>query len=150
MQEHLKKLKVINTNLRKEIRQRMGESLNDLGYEQMVNLIEDMDTSLKVIRERKYKSLNGRIDTTRKKVRNVEEIHKGLLLQCEARMEDPHYGLVENEGDYNSILGYPHVGPRIIALRLQPHHHHNNHHHHHPSLHSGTGASDLTTFALLE
>lgn len=31
----------------------MGESLNDLGYEQMVNLIEDIDTSVKLIRETK-------------------------------------------------------------------------------------------------
>ncbi|CAA0839095.1 Floral homeotic protein APETALA 3 [Striga hermonthica] len=53
MQQHLNKLKDINRNLRREIRQRMGESLNDLGYEQMVNLIEDIDNSLRLIRERK-------------------------------------------------------------------------------------------------
>lgn len=152
MQEHLKKLKEINKNLRKEIRQRMGESLNDLGYEQMVNLIEDMDSSMKLIRETKYKVLGNRIQTGRKKLRNVEEIYKGLVLQFDARQDDPHYGLVENEGDYESVLGFPHGVPRIIAVRLptnhHPHHHH--HHHQHPSLHSGTGASDLTTFALLE
>ncbi|KAL1534808.1 Floral homeotic protein [Salvia divinorum] len=157
MQEHLKKLKEINRNLMMEIRQRRGESLNDLGYEQMVNLIEDMDNSMKVIREKKYKVISSRIDTSRKKLRNVEEIHRGLVLQFDARQEDPHYGLVENEGDYNSMLGFPHGGPRIIAVRLppnnhhpHPHHHHHHHHHHHPSLHSGTAASDLTTFALLE
>ncbi|KAG6408793.1 hypothetical protein SASPL_131816 [Salvia splendens] len=156
MQEHLKKLKEINRNLMMEIRQRRGESLNDLGYEQMVNLIEDMDNSMKVIREKKYKVISSRIDTSRKKLRNVEEIHRGLVLQFDARQEDPHYGLVENEGDYNSMLGFPHGGPRIIAVRLPPNnhhphpHHHHHHHHHHPSLHSGTGASDLTTFALLE
>ncbi|EYU32874.1 hypothetical protein MIMGU_mgv1a0224362mg, partial [Erythranthe guttata] len=71
---------------------------------------------------------------------------------------DPHYGLVENEGDYNSVLGFPHGGPRIIALRLPPNHHQHQHHHHeqqhhqhhHPGLHSGGAGSDLTTFALLE
>ncbi|KAL0369111.1 UNVERIFIED_CONTAM: Floral homeotic protein DEFICIENS [Sesamum calycinum] len=67
----------------------------------------------------------------------------------DARQEDPQYGLVENEGDYNSVLGFPNGGPRIIALRLPPNHH-PHHHHHHPTLHSGGGASDLTTFALLE
>ncbi|KAL0325792.1 UNVERIFIED_CONTAM: Floral homeotic protein DEFICIENS [Sesamum radiatum] len=131
MQEHLKKLKDVNRNLRREIRQRMGESLNDLGYDQMVNLIEDMDSSLRLIRERK--------------LRNVEEIHRNLVLELDARQEDPHYGLVEHDGDYNSVLGFPH-GPRIIALRLPP----NHHHHHHPGLHGGGAASDLTTFALLE
>ncbi|XP_057766037.1 floral homeotic protein DEFICIENS isoform X1 [Salvia miltiorrhiza] len=148
MQEHLKKLKEINRNLWKEIRQRMGESLNDLGYEQTVHLIEDIDKSLKLIRDRKYKDLENRIDRAKKKKKNSEDIHKGLALQFDAvHHNDPHYGLVENEGDYNSMLGFRHGGPRIIALHLPPNHHH---HHHHPSLHGGTGASDLTTFALLE
>nr|CAJ44129.1 deficiens protein [Misopates orontium] len=142
MQEHLKKLNEVNRNLRREIRQRMGESLNDLGYEQIVNLIEDMDNSLKLIRERKYKVISNQIDTSKKKVRNVEEIHRNLVLEFDARREDPHFGLVENEGDYNSVLGFPNGGPRIIALQRLP----NNHH---PTLHSG-GGSDLTTFALLE
>lgn len=61
------------------------------------------------------------------------------------RHDDPQYGLVENESDYNSMLGFRHGGPRIIALHMPP-----PDHHHHPSHHSGTGASDLTTFALLE
>ncbi|XP_073276298.1 floral homeotic protein DEFICIENS isoform X1 [Primulina huaijiensis] len=138
MQEHLKKLKEVNRNLRREIRQRMGESLNDLDYHQMVNLIEDMDNSLRIIRERKYKVMGNQIETGKKKLRNVEEIHRNLLLEFDARQEDPHYGLVDNEGDYNSVLGYPN---RIIALRLPTNHH--------PSLHR-VGGSDLTTFALLE
>nr|BAI68389.1 DEFICIENS protein [Antirrhinum majus] len=141
MQEHLKKLNEVNRNLRREIRQRMGESLNDLGYEQIVNLIEDMDNSLKLIRERKYKVISNQIDTSKKKVRNVEEIPRNLVLEFDARREDPHFGLVDNEGDYNSVLGFPNGGPRIIALRLPTNHH--------PTLHSG-GGSDLTTFALLE
>ncbi|GFP95171.1 floral homeotic protein deficiens [Phtheirospermum japonicum] len=147
MQGHLQKLKDVNRNLRKEIRQRMGECLNDLGYEQMVNLIEDIDSSLRLIRERKYKVIGNQIETGKKKLRNVEEIHRNLVLEFDARHEDPHYGLVENEGDYDSVLGFPNGGPRIIALRLPPNHHH---HHHHPGLHSGGAASDLTTFALLE
>ncbi|XP_057766039.1 floral homeotic protein DEFICIENS isoform X2 [Salvia miltiorrhiza] len=81
MQEHLKKLKEINRNLWKEIRQRMGESLNDLGYEQTVHLIEDIDKSLKLIRDRKYKDLENRIDRAKKKKKNSEDIHKGLALQ---------------------------------------------------------------------
>ncbi|XP_011083640.1 floral homeotic protein DEFICIENS-like [Sesamum indicum] len=131
MQEHLKKLKDVNRNLRREIRQRMGESLNDLGYDQMVNLIEDMDSSLRLIRERKYKVIGNQIETSKKKLRNVEEIHRNLVLELDARQEDPHYGLVEHDGDYNSVLGFPHGPPP-------------------PGLHGGRAASDLTTFALLE
>ncbi|XP_031125368.1 floral homeotic protein PMADS 1-like [Ipomoea triloba] len=146
MQDQLKKLRDVNRALRREIRQRMGEGLNDLSFEQLTELIEDVDNSIKLIRERKYKVIGNQIETHKKKVRNVEEIHRNLLLECEARQEDP-YGLVDHEGDYNSVLGFPNGGPRILALRLQPDHHH--HHHHHGHLHSG-GGSDLTTFTLLE
>ncbi|XP_019166161.1 PREDICTED: floral homeotic protein PMADS 1 [Ipomoea nil] len=145
MQEQLKKLRDVNRALRREIRQRMGESLNDLSFEQLTELIEDVDNSIKLIRERKYKVIGNQIETHKKKVRNVEEIHRNLLLECEARQEDP-YGLVDHEGDYNSVLGFANGGHRILALRLQPDHHH---HHHHGHLHSG-GGSDLTTFTLLE
>ncbi|KAK6792978.1 hypothetical protein RDI58_012059 [Solanum bulbocastanum] len=126
MQEQLRKLKDVNRNLRKEIRQRMGESLNDLNYEQLEELMENVDNSLKLIRERKYKVIGNQIETYKKK---------------DARQEDPYGGLVEQEGDYNSVLGFPTGVPHILALRLQP----NNNHHHH--LHSG-GGSDITTFAL--
>ncbi|XP_022856967.1 floral homeotic protein DEFICIENS [Olea europaea var. sylvestris] len=81
MQEHLRKLKDINKNLRREIRQRMGESLNDLNYDQIVNLIEDVDDSLRKIRERKYKVIGNQIETSKKKLRNVEEIHRNILLE---------------------------------------------------------------------
>ncbi|KAL6493065.1 Floral homeotic protein [Orobanche gracilis] len=158
MQRHLQKLKEINMNLRKEIRQRMGESLNDLGYEQVVKLIEDIHNSQKIIREKKLQSPrqsdpdrqekgNNQISSSIScEFRNVEEIHRNLVLEFDGMQEDPHYGLVENEGDYNSVLGFSNGGPRIVALRLPP----NHHHHHHPGLHSGGAASDLTTFALLE
>ncbi|XP_060199770.1 floral homeotic protein PMADS 1 [Lycium barbarum] len=141
MQEQLRKLKDVNRNLRREIRQRMGESLNDLNYEQLEELMENVDNSLNLIRERKYKVIGNQIETFKKKVRNVEEIHRNLLLEFDARQEDPYGGLVEQEGDYNTILGFSNVGPRMLSLRLQP----NNYHHHH--LHSG-GGSDITTFGL--
>ncbi|XP_059637657.1 agamous-like MADS-box protein AP3 isoform X2 [Cornus florida] len=79
MQENLKKLKDINRKLRKEIRQRTGESLNDLSYEDLLRLQEDMEISLKIIRDRKYKVIGNQIETYKKKVRNVEEIHRNLL-----------------------------------------------------------------------
>ncbi|OMO75270.1 Transcription factor, K-box [Corchorus olitorius] len=128
MQEQLRKLKDVNRNLRKEIRQRMGDCLNELSFEELQGLEQEMDNAAKIIRERKC--------------RNVEEIHKGLLHELDAIKEDP-YGLVDNGGDYDAIIGYQHGGPRIFALRLQPTHVT------HPSLHSG-GGSDLTTYPLLE
>ncbi|KAK6939402.1 Transcription factor, K-box [Dillenia turbinata] len=115
MQENLKKLKETNRNLRKEIRQRMGEQLNDLGIDELRALEENMENAVKVIRDRKW--------------RNVQDIHRKLLQELDARAEDPHYGFVDNggDGDYNSMIAYANGGPR----------------------HSGAG-SDLTTFTLLE
>ncbi|KAJ9680175.1 hypothetical protein PVL29_019463 [Vitis rotundifolia] len=75
MQENLKKLKDVNKNLRKEIRQRMGEHLSDLSVEELLDLEQEMESSLKTVRDRKYQ------------VRNVEQIHRNLLLRTE--MEKP-------------------------------------------------------------
>ncbi|CAN4093932.1 unnamed protein product [Withania somnifera] len=141
MQEELRKLNDVNKNLRKEIRQRMGESLNDLNYEQLEELMENVDNCLKPIRERKSKVIGNQIEILKKKVRNMEEIHRNLLLEFDARQEDPYGGLDEQERDYSSVLGFPNGGAHLLALRLQP----NNNHHH--QLHSG-GGSDITTFAL--
>ncbi|CAI0435900.1 unnamed protein product [Linum tenue] len=51
MQDHLKKLKDINRNLQKQIRQRMGECLNDLEFDQMRALDDEMDNAVRIIRE---------------------------------------------------------------------------------------------------
>ncbi|XP_073316121.1 floral homeotic protein DEFICIENS-like isoform X2 [Primulina huaijiensis] len=126
MQQQLNKLKDVNRNLKSEIRRRIGESVNDLGYDETVNLIEDIHNSLHVIRERKYKVIGNQIETGKKK---------------DARQDDPHYGLVENEGDYNSVLGFTNGGHQIVALRFPANQH--------PYLHSG-GGSGLTTFDLLD
>jgi hypothetical protein len=37
----------------------------------------------------------------------------------EAMDQDP-YGLVDNGGDYNSVMGFWNEGPCIFAMRLQP------------------------------
>ncbi|XP_038715201.1 floral homeotic protein PMADS 1-like isoform X2 [Tripterygium wilfordii] len=130
MQEQLRKLKEMNRNLRREIRQRMGGSLDNLSFEELNVLFQDIDDSLKVIRERKFKSLSNQIDTGKKKLKNAEDLG-----------DDPHYGLVDNGGDYDSMISFHSGNPRVFALRLQPTQ---------PSLHSGTGSSDITTYHLLE
>ncbi|KAE8651338.1 hypothetical protein Csa_000950 [Cucumis sativus] len=158
MQDNLKKLKDINRNLRRQIRQRMGECMNDLSFEELRCLEQDMDNAVRIIRERKYRVISNQIETHKKKLKSVGEIHKSLLQEFDiATEEDPHYGLVDNGGvgvgigggDYESIMGFSGAAhPRIFALRLQPNHTHNNHlnniHLHHPP------PSDLTTYPLLE
>ncbi|GMJ02692.1 APETALA 3 [Hibiscus trionum] len=138
MQEKLKQVKEVNWNLRKKIKQRMGECLNDASIEDLRGLEQEMDNAVKLIRDRKYRVITNQIDTSKKKLRNEEEIHKNLLHELDVLKEDP-YGLVDNGGDYETIIGYQNGGPRVFALRLQPSH---------PSLHSG-GGSEITTFPLL-
>ncbi|KAK7310940.1 hypothetical protein RJT34_08751 [Clitoria ternatea] len=140
MQDNLKKQKEVNRNLRKEIRQRMGDCLNDLSIQDLKLLEEEMDKAAKVVRERKYKVITNQIDTQRKKFNNEKEVHNRLIRDLEQRAEDPRYGLMDNGGEYESVIGFSNLGPRMFALSLHPTHPNN--------AHSGA-TSDLTTYPLL-
>ncbi|XP_043711752.1 agamous-like MADS-box protein TM6 isoform X2 [Telopea speciosissima] len=105
MQESLNKLKETNNNLRREIRQRMGEDLDDLSIDELRGLEQNMDKSLKVVRDQKYHKIQTQTDTYKKK---------------DERDEDPDYGLVDHEGDYETELGVANGGAHSFAFRLQP------------------------------
>ncbi|KAK9129742.1 hypothetical protein Sjap_010229 [Stephania japonica] len=80
MQDNLKRLKEINDNLRREIRQRIGEdNLNDLSFEELRSLEQNMETSLQCVRDRKYHVIGNRTETCKKKLRTIEEVHNDLL-----------------------------------------------------------------------
>lgn len=115
----LKELEEVNRSLRREIRQRRGESLNDLNLTELHGLQQEMEVAVKVIRDRKYRVITNRIDTHKKKSRNAEEVQRVLLHELGARNEDPH-GLVDNAGDYGSLLGCSNGDSCIFALRQQP------------------------------
>ncbi|CAM8895214.1 unnamed protein product [Rhodiola kirilowii] len=124
MQETLRKVKEMNKKLHTDIRQRMaGECLNDLSFEELRGLEQDMDNAVTAIRARKYKAISSRTDTLRKKVRNVEEIHRRLMSHelAAAREDDRNFGVVD--GDYESVIA---LGPRVFSLRLQPNQSANN------------------------
>ncbi|BBG94867.1 K-box region and MADS-box transcription factor family protein [Prunus dulcis] len=54
MQEHLKKLKEVNRSLRKQIRQRvLGECLNDMSFDELRGVEQEMEGAVEVIRKRK-------------------------------------------------------------------------------------------------
>ncbi|KAL9393974.1 hypothetical protein Peur_013259 [Populus x canadensis] len=111
MQEQLRKLKDINHKLKKEIRQRIGEDLNELSIDHLRVLEQNMTEALNGVRGRK-----------------------------EAKMEDPRYGLVDSEGDYESAAALVNGASNLYAFRL-----HQGHHHHHSNLHlaGGFGPHDL-------
>ncbi|KAF8410522.1 hypothetical protein HHK36_003053 [Tetracentron sinense] len=105
MQANLNKLKEINHNLRREIRQRTGGDLNGLSFDELRGLEQNMEESVKIVRDRKYRVIGTQTDTYKKK---------------EARNDDPHYGLVDNGGEYESAVGQANGGSQFFAFRLQP------------------------------
>ncbi|PKU68213.1 MADS-box transcription factor 16 [Dendrobium catenatum] len=65
MQNTLRNLKEINDNLQKEIRQRKGENLEGLDVNELRGLEQNLEESIKIVRERK--------------LRNTREIYTALL-----------------------------------------------------------------------
>nr|AFN68928.1 APETALA3-like protein [Magnolia grandiflora] len=105
MQSHLNKLKEENNNLRREIRQRIGEDLDDLEIEELRGLEQNLESSIKVVRERKYHVISTQTETYKKKLRNLHEAHAKLIRELEGQSENGGYGLVDNGGlDYESAL----------------------------------------------
>uniref|UniRef100_A0A6N2KMU2 MADS-box domain-containing protein n=1 Tax=Salix viminalis TaxID=40686 RepID=A0A6N2KMU2_SALVM len=137
MKENLEKLKEMK--IRREIRQRMGQCLNDLSFQDLQSLESDMESAWRVIHDRANRVLTNQIETSKKKVRNVEQINRKLKMELGAMDEDP-YGLVDNGGDNNYVMGFRNEGPCIFAMRLQSNQ---------PDLHKETGPT-LTAYPLLE
>ncbi|KAG5250385.1 MADS-box protein [Salix suchowensis] len=123
MKENLEKLKEMNIKIRRETRQRMGQCLNDLSFQDLQSLESDMESAWRVIHDRANRVLTNQIETSKKK-----------------RWMKIHTAFVDNGGDYNSVMGFRNEGPCIFAMRLQSNQ---------PDLHKETGPT-LTAYPLLE
>ncbi|XP_006656482.1 MADS-box transcription factor 16 [Oryza brachyantha] len=97
MQRTLSHLKDINRNLRTEIRQRMGEDLDSLEFEELRGLEQNVDAALKEVRHRKYHVITTQTETYKKKVKHSYEAYKNLQQELGLR-EDPAFGFVDNTG----------------------------------------------------
>ncbi|XP_047074418.1 MADS-box transcription factor 16 [Lolium rigidum] len=95
MQRTLSHLKDINRNLRTEIRQRMGEDLDVLEFDELRGLEQNVDAALKEVRQRKYHVITTQTETYKKKVKHSQEAYKNLQQELGMR-EDPAYGFVDN------------------------------------------------------
>ncbi|KAM1062741.1 hypothetical protein ACFX2A_027587 [Malus domestica] len=136
MKDTLWKLKEINNKLRREIRQRLGHDLNGLSFDELASLDDEMQSSLDAIRQRKYHVIKTQTETTKKKVKNLEQRRGNMLhgyFDQEAAGEDPQYGYEDNEGDYESALALSNGANNLYTFHL----HHNADHLHHPNLHHG-------------
>ncbi|XP_044469431.1 agamous-like MADS-box protein TM6 [Mangifera indica] len=122
MQENYKKLKEVNDKLRREIRQRIGEDLDDLSMDELRSLEQKMTVAADAVRERKYHVIKTQTDTCKKKLKSLEEIHGNILLDFEAKYEDPNlnFGLIDT-GDYQSAMALANGASNLYAFRL-----HNN------------------------
>uniref|UniRef100_A0A1D1XDM5 MADS-box transcription factor 16 n=1 Tax=Anthurium amnicola TaxID=1678845 RepID=A0A1D1XDM5_9ARAE len=123
MQRYLSQLKATNSRLRKEIRQRMGDQLEDLDVNELRCLEEDLEASLNSIREKKDKQLTTQTDTYKKKVKSLEDQHRELLhkLELSARF---NYGYVDTDTHgYEASAGLANgAGHHMYGFRLQPSH----------------------------
>ncbi|KAL2668495.1 hypothetical protein AAZV13_01G132100 [Glycine max] len=104
MLENLKKLKDINNKLRRQIRHRIGEGLDmdDMSFQQLRTLEEDMVSSIGKIRERKFHVIKTRTDTCRKKVKSLKQMNGNLLLELKEKCVIHPQFLLHDEGDEES------------------------------------------------
>nr|AFP17801.1 transcription factor AP3 [Hedyosmum orientale] len=120
MKEYMEKLKDNNEKLRREIRHRTGEELNGVSINELRRLEQNMESSLKTIRERKYHVISTQTDTYRKKVRSCEETQAELIRRLEENGLNQDYDMHDHDREYESALGLAHGGGHVYAFRLQP------------------------------
>ncbi|QCD91081.1 floral homeotic protein DEFICIENS-like isoform X1 [Vigna unguiculata] len=136
MLENLKKLKDINNKLRRQIRHRIGEGLDldELSFQQLRTLEEDMVASIGKIRERKFHVIKTRTDTCRKKVKSLEQMNGNLLLELKEKCVIHPQFLLHDEGDEESAVALANGASTLYAfcqhhthLNIPSHHQHQHH-----------------------
>nr|AFX61404.1 deficiens [Allium cepa] len=120
MQNTMNHLKDINHNLRREIRQRMGEDLDGMDIMDLRVLEQNLDEALKNVRQRKYHVIHTQTETYKKKLKNSQEAHKTLINELEMNDEHPVYGFVEDPNSYDGTLALANGGNHMYAMRIQP------------------------------
>ncbi|KAF5190947.1 Mads-box transcription factor [Thalictrum thalictroides] len=119
MQEALKKQNEINRKLRREIGQRVGrEDLSDMSFEELCGLEQHLHSSVKIVAQRKYSQITTQTETSKKKVKNLEQMHNDLLHEYEEKLEEP-YALVDHEG-LSALEMAANDASHIFSFRLQP------------------------------
>ncbi|KAL5706639.1 Floral homeotic protein [Ranunculus cassubicifolius] len=121
MQRTLKKVKEDNNKLRKEIRQRHGDDLDGLSFNELRGLEQNLQSSVERVRHRKEHVIRTQTDTTNKKIKSQEETHRTLLTELsecdEMGKPGPQYAFVQQDEDYDPI----NIGSRIYAIQMQAH-----------------------------
>nr|TKW23399.1 hypothetical protein SEVIR_4G289404v2 [Setaria viridis] len=124
----LSHLKDINRNLRTEIRQRMGEDLDSLEFDELRGLEQNVDTALKEVRHRKYHVITTQTETYKKKVKHSYEAYKNLQQELVRpwHARGPGVRFVDNtgaggwEGSSVTTLGGGASAADMYAFRVVP------------------------------
>ncbi|KAG4386556.1 hypothetical protein JHK82_030323 [Glycine max] len=147
MLENLKKLIDINNKLRRQIRKliggvvlcelerhRIGEGLDmdDMSFQQLRTLEEDLVSSIGKIRERKFHVIKTRTDTCRKKVKSLEQMNRDLLFELKEKCAIHPQFILHDEGDEESAVALANGASTLYAFCHQHHSHLNlpSHHSH--------------------
>nr|BAH22541.1 MADS-box protein [Oryza rufipogon] len=117
MQRTLSHLKDINRNLRTEIRQRMGEDLDGLEFDELRGLEQNVDAALKEVRHRKYHVISTQTETYKKKVKHSYEAYK--TLQQELLCEEPAWFVDNTGGGWDGGAGAG-AAADMFAFRVVP------------------------------
>nr|QLJ83031.1 APETALA3-like protein 3_4 [Cymbidium faberi] len=121
MQNTLNHLKEVNRNLRREVRQRMGEDLEGLDIKELRGLEQNIDEALKLVRNRKYHVISTQTDTYKKKLKSSEETHRSLMRELEIVEDHPAFGFDDESSNYeHGVLALANEGPLTYAFRVHP------------------------------
>nr|BAO00917.1 DEF-like protein [Orchis italica] len=106
MQNILKNLNEINRNLRKEIRQRRGENLEELDILELRGLEQNLEEAHRVVRERKYHVIATQTDTYKKKLKRTREMCMALVHELELKDENQQcrFGAEDLSGVYDGSI----------------------------------------------
>nr|BAH22547.1 MADS-box protein [Oryza rufipogon] len=118
MQRTLSHLKDINRNLRTEIRQRMGEDLDGLEFDELRGLEQNVDAALKEVRHRKYHVITTQTETYKKKVKHSYEAYKTLQQEL-GLCEEPAWFVDNTGGGWDGGAGAG-AAADMFAFRVVP------------------------------
>ncbi|XP_024018519.1 MADS-box protein CMB2 isoform X2 [Morus notabilis] len=105
MQKNLREHREKNDERKREIRQRMGYDLSGLNWFELRDLEDSMSSAVEAIREKRKHKIKTQTDTTKKKVKSLEDRYFRLLHEIAAQREDSPYGPMYQEnigGGYES------------------------------------------------
>ncbi|KAF9623124.1 hypothetical protein IFM89_037640 [Coptis chinensis] len=122
LQAHLNKQKELNAKLRREIRQRNGEDLEGLKFDQLRRLEQDLMKSEELVRLRKAYAYFYLLNVVLIFIPQFHVLGSGIdtMKKKEEGDMDCQYAFAEHEGDYQSTLGLASEGSQIYAIRVQP------------------------------